>query len=238
MLRLFVIPAALLPLLAVAAPVPKPPSSIQSFGTVVETKGVTCASPRRGELRVNVSKAAASEAKAHDEARPVVARTVEGDFELVVRITHAAPDGRELVSGDGGERLASAGIALHKPDGKRGSLVVLNRLSNDRGTWDSYFRMFALYETKGGRGAIGGLGPHREFSGDPIHLRLTRRGDVFTAARSDDGKEWSPVFESPHEVPGLGAAVVVGPVAAHNTNGRYDVTFDQYTLTQLPEKKK
>ena len=71
----------------------------------------------------------------------------------------------------------------------------------------------------------------------PIHLRLTRNGDEFTAAKSVDGKKWSSLFGSAFEVPGIGP-VLIGPVAVHNTNGRYDVVFDEYTLTPSPEKKK
>ena len=97
--------------------------------------------------------------------------------------------------------------------------------------------MFALYETKETRGAIGDLSPHHKFSNAPSYLRLTRRGDEFTATRSEDGKEWSPIFELSHTVPGLGP-VVIGPRAVHNTNGRYDVTFDGYTLTKPLEEKK
>jgi hypothetical protein len=32
--------------------------------------------------------------------------------------------------------------------------------------------------------------------------------------------------------------VRIGPVAVHDTNGRCDVVFDEYTLTPSPEKKK
>lgn len=238
MYRSAVFSLLLLPAFAVAAPVPKQtPKTFDGFGTAVETNGVTCGMPKAGELRVCVAKDAASEAKTHEIARPLVAQKVEGDFELTVRITHTTPEGNELASGGEGELLAWAGIALSKADGKRGSLVFLNRLSNDRGTWDSYFKLHALYQTPETLGVKGDLSPHHKFTNTPVYLRLTRRGDEFTTSRSPDGKEWSPVFEESHTVPGLGA-VSVGPVAGHNTNSQYDVTFDEYVLTPLKKGEK
>ena len=101
----------LAPLFALAAPVPKA-KKFDDFGTVVETKGVTCAMTRPGELRFSVSKEAATESKNHVETRPNVTRTVEGDFELTVRITHTAPKAKELAAVGDCEQIASAGIAL------------------------------------------------------------------------------------------------------------------------------
>ncbi len=221
---------------AFAAPVPK--RTPNNFGTAVETKGVTCEMPQPGELRVRVSKEAASETKAHEVARPLFTRTVEGDFELTLRISHNPPEAKDLTVVGRGEPIASAGIALYKKDAERGSLVILNRLSQGKESWDTYFKMFALYETKDARGVIGDLSSHHKFSGTPIYLRVTRRGDEFTATKSADGKQWSPVFEESHKVPGLGDAVVIGPVAIHNTNGQYDVTFDEYDLKPLKKEEK
>ncbi|QEL20778.1 DUF1349 domain-containing protein [Limnoglobus roseus] len=221
-----------------AAPLPKAaPKKFENFGTVAEVKGVKCESARPGELRVSLSADAASDTKEHGEVRPNFTRTVEGDFVLTVRITHTPPDDKNPAAVENGETIAAAGIALCKPDGKRGSLVVLNRLSKGRDGWDTYFKLSALYETTKARGSIGALSSHHTFANAPVYLRLTRRGDKFTATQSDDGKEWAPVFEEPHEVPGLGP-VAIGPVAVHNTNTAYDVTFDEYTLTTPPEKKK
>jgi hypothetical protein len=45
------------------------------------------------------------------------------------------------------------------------------------------------------------------------------------------------VLGSAFEVRGI-ARVRIGPVAVHNTNAKYDVTFDEYTLATPAEKKK
>jgi len=230
-------PAILLaPLFALAASVPKA-KKFDDFGTVVETKGVTCEMTKSGELRVSVSKEGATESKAHFVARPLATQKVEGDFELTVRITHTAPEAKELAAVGDGEPIASAGIALYKSDAKRGSLAILNRLFEGDDAWDSYFKMFALYETKTTLGSIGDLSSHHKFINTPIYLRLIRRGDEFTATSSEDGKEWSPIFESSFDVPGLGP-VVIGPVAVHNTTTGYDVTFDEYVLKPLKKEEK
>lgn len=135
--------------LAVAAPALKLSANknFENFGSVVETKGVACEMPRPGELRVSVSKEAASERKVHERARPNVARTVGGDVELTVRITHTPPDLKDLAAVEKGETIAAAGIAIYKSDGNRGSLVILNRLSRGGDDWHSYFKLSAIYET-------------------------------------------------------------------------------------------
>lgn len=232
--------ALLIPAAVAAAPVPKPATKpIEGvFGTPVATKGVTCEMTAQGVLRVGVSKEAAAEAKAHEDVRPLVARKVEGDFELTVRMAHTPPAGENLAAIDRDKLTVSAGIALYKADGKRGSLVVLNRVSNGREGWDSYFKMKAVYQSPETQGVTGALSSHQTLSDSPIYVRLTRRGDEFTAARGEDGKAWSPVFDETHTVSGLGPAVMIGPTAAHNTTGRYDVTFDEYVLKPLKKGEK
>jgi hypothetical protein len=222
--------------LAAAAPVPKlTPKTFDGFGTLVETKGVTCETPKAGELRVSLSKEAAAASATHKQARPLVARAVEGDFELTVRITHAPPDGQDLTVVGRGDPDASAGIALQSADDPKTSLVLLARQCKEDGTWVSRFSMFSRFGD-GKKGSDGGTVDEKLIV-RPVYLRLTRRGDDFTAARSVDGKKWSSAVGSAFEVPGV-AAVLVGPVAAHNANAQYDVTFDEYTLTTPAEKKK
>ena len=112
--RLILVVAILFsPLFVLAAPVPKHKAkNFENFGTAVETKGVTCEMTQPGELRVSLSKEATTKSNRHFEARPLVAQTVEGDFELTVRVTHAPPDGKDLTVVGRGDPIASAGIAL------------------------------------------------------------------------------------------------------------------------------
>ena len=224
----------LLPALAVAAPVPKlTPKTFDGFGTAVETKGVTFESPQAGELRVSLSKEATTGSQAHFVARPLVTQKVEGDFELTVRVTHAPPEAKDLAAVGKNNPVVSAGLALSSPDDPNASVVLLHRHIRDGDTWESTFNLSSRYGKKGSDSCRVSEKLHQQ----PIYLRLTRRGDEFTSAQSFDGKKWSSVFGSAHEVPGLGA-VLIGPVAGHNTNGQYEVTFDEYVLKPLTEKRK
>jgi len=94
---------------------------------------------RPGELRLGVSKGAATESKNHFVARPIVALKIEGDFELTVRVTHAPPEAKDLAAVGEGELIASAGIALYSPDTPKASVVLLHRHFKERDTWKSTF---------------------------------------------------------------------------------------------------
>lgn len=80
-------------------------------------------------------------------------------------------------------------------------------------------------------GACEGLIPARSTSASPARETSLPRRRVTTATK------WSSLFGSVFEVAGIGP-VLIGPVAVHNTNGRYDVGFDEYTPTPSPEKQK
>ncbi|MCU0702625.1 MAG: hypothetical protein MUF18_01385 [Fimbriiglobus sp.] len=191
--------------------------------------------PQPGELRVSLAKEAAAASATHNQARPLVARKVEGDFELTVRITHTPPDAKELTVVGRGAPDASAGIALHSADDPKTTLVLLARQCQEDGTWVSRFSMFSRHGN-GKKGSDGGTADEKLIV-QPVYLRRNRRGEEFTCAKSLDGKTWSSMFGTAQNLPGVGA-VVVGPVAVHNTNTKYDVTFDEYTLTSPAEKKK
>ena len=93
--------------LAVAAPVRQ--RTPNNFGIAVETKGVTCELPQTGELRVRVSKEAALETIAHEVARPLFTRTVDGEFELTPRITHTPTVAKDLTVMAGASRSRRPG---------------------------------------------------------------------------------------------------------------------------------
>ena len=152
---------------------------------------------------------------------------------MTVRVTHAPPEAKELTAVGRGDPIVSVGIALYTPDAPKASVVLLHRHAKEGDTWESTFNLFSRYGEKGSDSCK----VSEKLLEQPIYLRLTRRGDEFTSAQSFDGKKWSSIFGSAHEVRGLGP-VSVGPVAAHNTTAGYDVTFDEYVLKPLTEKKK
>ena len=112
-------------------------------------------------------------------------------------------------------------------------MVLLHRHFRESNAWESTFSLFSRYGNKGSDSSR----VSEKLLEQPIYLRLTRRGDEFTSSQSFDGEKWSSIFGASHEMPGLGS-VSIGPVAVHNTNGRYDVTFDVYDLKPLKKGEK
>lgn len=221
----------LLPALIVAAPVPKPPAKkIEDvFGTPADVAGVTCEMTRQDELRVTVSKEAA--AGNQNTVRPYATRTVEGDFVLTVRVTHAPPASADLAVGNG-TATVSAGIALFSESSPKHTANLLHKHTKTGDTWKSGMNMNTQHKN-------GGSGSGRQsakLEDQPMYLRLTRRGDEFKSETSTDGKKWQGF--GTHKVQGFGSSVVVGPYASHNTTAGYEVTFDEYVIKPLAEEKK
>lgn len=222
----------LLPPLAVAAPVPKPaPKKVEDlYGQVPEVSGVTCELTKDEELRISVSKDAPS-GNRDDLARPLVTRTLEGDFELTIRLTHKPAKAADLAVGTGAATV-SAGVALFADGDTKKTLCLLHKHVKSGEQWTSRLSMNS-------RHAKGGSGTGRQSKGledQPLYLKLIRTGDVFTSQTSPDGKKWSPFGK--HTVADFGGAVVVGPVAFHNTTAEYEVIFDQYEVKPLKEQEK
>jgi hypothetical protein len=222
----------LAPLLALAAPVPKAqPKKIEEvFGTPSDVKGVSCEMTRGGELKATVGKEAA---KAGTDANliPLATRTVAGDFELVVRVTHNSPSGADLAVGNG-QATVFAGLALFAENNPKYTLNLLHKHTKSGDTWKSGMNMSTRHEN-------GGSGSGRQMQkleDQPVYLRLTRTGDEFKSETSADGKKWQRF--GTHKVQGFGGAVVVGPYASHNTNAEHQVTFDEYVIKTPGEEKK
>ena len=217
---------------ALAAPVPKPQAKkIEDvFGTPIEKSGVTCEMTRNDELKVTVSKEGAT-ADATSNLRPLTTRVVEGDFELTVRVTHAAPGSADRAVGIGGP-IAYAGIALFADGNPKHTLNLLHKHVKTGDAWKSGLNMSTQHKN-------GGMGTGRgnaKLEEQPIYLRLTRKGDEFKSETSTDGKKWQGF--GTHKAQGFGGAVVVGPYASHNTSAEGEVTFDAYVVKPLTEEKK
>jgi hypothetical protein len=220
----------LLPLFATAAPVPKPPAKKieEVFGTPAEFQGVTMAMTRKDELRATLAKEAA--AGNQNTLRPFATRTVEGDFELTVRIAHAPPTAADLGAG-GGTPTVTAGIALLGDGNQKYTLNLLHKHTKAADVWKSGLSMNSQHP----RGGSGTGRQNNKLEDQPLYLRLTRKGDEFKSETSADGKRWQGF--GTHKVAGLGP-VLVGPVASHNTTAEYEVTFDEYVIRPLTEEKK
>lgn len=221
----------LAPLLAIAAPVPKPPGKKVEdvFGQVAEVSGVTCEMTKWEELRVAVSKETIVSPNQEHQIRPLVTRTVEGDFTLTVRVSHPPSKAADLAAVGAGAPTLSAGIALYADGNPKQTLTLLHKHTKSGDTWKSSLSMSSRHDK-------GGSGTGRQAQGledKPYYLRLTRKGDDFKSETSTDGKKWQGF--GTHKVSGFGA-VVVGPVAVHNTTADYDAVFDEYKIEPLTAK--
>ena len=234
-MRLPLFALLLLTAYAVAAPVPKlgGVKKIEDvYGPSVEIPGVTLQMTRRDELKASVGKDAAAGINANritGTFRPLAAKTVAGDFELTVRVTHAPPAKADLAVGTGSPTVI-AGLALFAEHNPKSTASFFHEHVRAGDTWKTHLNM-STYHPRGGSGS-GRQGGKLEDK--PVYLRLTRTGDEFKSETSADGKKWQAF--ATHKASGFGA-VVVGPYAGHNPNGEYEVTFDEYVL-KTPEEKK
>lgn len=222
----------LLPLLADAAPVPKAgPKKIEDvFGQVADVSGVTCEMTRADELRVAVSKEFTVGTNQEHLIRPLVSKTVEGDFTLTIRVAHPPSKAADIAAVGPGAPTLSAGIALYAEGDPKKSLTLLHKHTKAGDDWKSSLSMSSRHE----RGGSGTGRQSKELEDKPLYLRLTRTGDQFMSETSADGKKWAAF--GVHKVSGFGA-VVVGPVAVHNTTADADAVFDEYKLETAAAKE-
>lgn len=221
--------------LAVAAPVPKLDAKKveEVYGKLTDpdTK-CKCELTKEGGLRVVVpSDQGPTEQGNRSRIPPLLARAVEGEFELTVRVAHAPPKGAEPAKGASKAAIVTAGVALVAEENE--SLCVLfahnHRLAGDK--WKGQLFTHSVYKD----GSAGSAQTNPEYDAKPVYLRLTRRGNLFTAETSGDGKKWEEFTRVVHR---FGHTVTVGPVAYQNTTADYEVVFDQYEIKPLNGEKK
>jgi hypothetical protein len=229
----------LIPLLspfADCAPVPKESAKKLKdvYGEVADPDSkCKCEMTRDGELRVVVPKDAPPLELDHgSRTLPLVTKTVEGDFEVTVRVAHAPPTDAGRAEGAKQQATVSAGIALYAEGDPKTNITFVHKHAHGGGKWTSGLGMQCNYG--GGSSGSGRGSPNLEDK--PVYLRLTRRGGTITTETSTDGKKWS-LFVN-HKAGRIGEAVVVGPVAFQNTTGEYEAVFDRYEVKPLTEEKK
>ncbi len=220
----------LIPMLAIAAPVPKRKPAFGVFGDFIDPKTKCTAELSKSEaLAISVPPAAQTyNPWGNAPPLPTIGRTISGDFVLTVRAVHP-PEGTALSTSDSADTIVGAGIVLRgegRPE-STAAMVVLHTLKD--GKWDNGMRLSAHGVKEDGRvkwsrsGFIRGGRPD-----EPTFLRLTRRGDQVTTESSVDGKEWKEHKRG--VLDGLNEAVTVGLVAFHTTDQASTATFDQFSL--------
>jgi hypothetical protein len=222
-------------LLAHAAPVPKAVSAknLQEVYGEVADSGCKCEMTKDGVLQITVPKdVRATELTHNSRTLPLTTKTVQGDFELTVRMKHAPPKDAERAEGAKQPPTVSAGITVHTDGDPRTSVTFVHKHTKKGDKWTSGLAMQSNYQN--GSSGSGRSGTTLEEK--PLYLRITRRGEMVTAETSTDGKKWSRFTNQ--KADRLGETLVVGPVAFQNTTAEYDVEFDQYEIKPLKEEKK
>jgi regulation of enolase protein 1 (concanavalin A-like superfamily) len=90
------------------------------------------------------------------------------------------------------------------------------------GSFDSYIRKLKPAASRGC------FSSHRA-SIDPIPVRLTRRGDTFTAEAGADGKKWEVIQTTKVTAPDK---LLVGLFARNTLSDAAEVAFTDYTITK------
>jgi hypothetical protein len=223
-----------LPLVVFAAPVPKRANTMEIlFGNVTNPK-TECKfeTSRDGALTVTMPAGWDPVPPRNVAYRgPLVAKTIEGDFNVSVRLTHTLPATAWTHYRNECPGMA-AGLsvwATSGPDFERAGVIAAIDRTYCAGRWVSDLRH---YEGKQAQWASNSLRP--ELKPDAVvYLRVTRRGDIMTEEWSADGKAWAEIGKSK-----LVGPVSVGPVAFQCTDHDFVVTFSEYELKELPPEKK
>ena len=235
MRRLFPLLFAL-PLMALAAPVPKETDQAKLaklFGTPVDP-AKDCKFTLDGtKLTITAGKGdhdLSVQNKAMDAPR--VLKEIDGDFEMTVKVSADYPKGAKA----GTERapLVFYGAGLLVWDDEK-HYVRLEKAYVDRldgtptytyGSWE----LFAGGEWKR-------QGSRSDFTfdtADTAHFKLARKGGTFTASISKDGKEWKDLDPIEAE---MGKKLKVGVAAVHICDTGFDAVFDGYELKATEVKK-
>ena len=226
---------ALVPLLAVAAPVPKAsPKLADLYGEPTDAKGdCTLEMGKRGVLTVTVPIShRAVDVRETDPLPPLAAKLVDGDFVATVRVAHSLP----IAPGTAFPRrklppapTVAAGLVAFAEGSKSYGVMATVCRDWSKAEWGTTCLFLDATPTVGG---MSGVHPPGVKPDHPLYLRVSRRGEKVTQAWSADGEKWETKRTCE-----LAGPVLVGPVAFQSTDKEFAATFDQYELKELPKEK-
>lgn len=223
-----------LPVFVVAAPVPKAvPKLEEVFGEIVDEKdGCKYEMSKGGVLTITVP-AVEKDAKVERESfRPgLVAREVEGDFMVTVRIA-ILPSASAKVTGKEKDAEVVAGVAVAKADDPQyGALGGMGQWSVDKSWSGRFFDSRKPDKTSSSSGSW----DLKLKQDDCLTVRLTRRSDRVLTEFKIAG-EWQGF--SNRRIEGMTGSVRVGPVAFGCLDKEFSATFDEYKIELLKDEKK
>jgi regulation of enolase protein 1 (concanavalin A-like superfamily) len=230
-----------LPLLAVAAPVPKETDAeklARLFGTPIDPLKDCKFTLAEGKLTVTAGKGdhdLAVEAK--EMNAPRVLKEIEGDFTVSVKVSGDYPKGAKGANEKRTIVFYGAGLLVWEDEK---NYVRLERAYVDRLDGTPTYTYGSWELRAGGEWVRQGTQEDFPMTGsDPAWFKLSRKGNTFTAAISKDGKEWKELEAIDAE---MGKKVKVGVCAVHICDTAFDTAFENYELkateVKKPEEKK
>lgn len=228
-----------LPLLAVAAPIPKETDAeklAKLFGTPVDPLKDCKFTLDGTKLTLTAGKGdhdLAVEAK--EMNAPRVVKEIEGDFSVSVKVSGEYPKGAKGATEKRTIVFYGAGILVWE-DEKNYVRLEKAYIDSLNGT---PVNCYGSWELRAG-GEWVRRGTNEDFkmdAKDPAYLKLARKGNKFTAAISTDGKKWTELEEIEAE---MGKKVKIGVCAVHICDTGFDTVFEDYQLKadKVKEEKK
>jgi len=227
-----------IPLLLVAAPIPKETDAqrmARLYGTPVDP-AKDCKFTLDGDkLTINAGKGDHDlSVQSKEMNAPRVLKEIEGDFEMKVQVKAEYPKGAKGASEKRSIVFYGAGLLVWDDEN---NYVRLEKAHVDPlngtptytyGSWE----LFAGAEWKR-------RGTQEDFvfdEKDTAHFKLARKGNVFTASISKDGKEWKDLDPIEAE---MGKKLKVGVAAVHICDTAFDAVFEGYEMkaTKIKEEK-
>jgi regulation of enolase protein 1 (concanavalin A-like superfamily) len=227
-----------LPLLAVAAPVPKETDEgrlAKLFGTPVDPAKDCKFTLKDGKLTIAVGKGDHDlSVQSKEMNAPRVLKEIEGDFEMQVKVNAEYPKGAKGANEKRTLAFYGAGLLVWDDESHyvRLEKAYVDRLDGTPtytyGSWE----LFAGGEWK----RAGNQSDFKFETTDTAHFKLARKGTTFTASISKDGKEWKDLDPIEAE---MGKKLKVGVAAVHICDLGFDAVFEDYTLKakETEEKK-
>jgi len=152
---------------------------------------------------------------------PRVLRDVEGDFQVQVRVSGAFPDGAQSVVKDR-NAFHGAGLLLWQDE------KTYVRLERANLTIDRKKTSYVSFELRrDGRSERFRDVTEMPLTGEPVYLRLERRGDTVLAAGSKDDVHWTYLAPLKMKLP---QKVRVGVLAGQNTSKGFTAEFSDFKL--------
>jgi regulation of enolase protein 1 (concanavalin A-like superfamily) len=218
---------ACVPIVVIAAPIPKEDDAARirrAYGETIDPDRDCKFEMKSEKLRLTIpGKQHFLERKLHNAPR--VAREIEGDFTLSVRVTFPIRPAKGLEAHQADSAIASAGVIAWSDDDDEMVWILRSEFPLG-GEQRQGFLSNRVKPKVNEYHTLWGLNLEQT---EAAYVRLERNGNKVSPTYSGDGKKWDSTFEV--EV-GWGKKVKVGLIAENGYKVPFVATFDEYKLEQ------